>query len=270
MFWNRKGTWVVPVLLLGCALGVPGGAVAQEPSRETGAQAEQSSAAKMRRAPEPGDETRVFVLQHARPRILAEILRAFPATIEYSAWGSEPPGLAVSAPPAVMAAIAEAVQRLDQPMTDKSIELTAYILEAMVDSQETQVPRVLEDVVARLRETFRYQGYRVIDSLVARTGEGTKIVLQGVSPAPSPLTSLSYTLKVTQARVLDRDSASPRVRLDRLDLQVSAEHERRGTLDSAVYASIEIGEGQQVVVGKAGLGGSGNAFILVLSAEVID
>jgi hypothetical protein len=37
-----------------------------------------------------------------------------------------------------------------------------------------------------------------------------------------------------------------------------------------MHTSLEIEEGRQVVVGKAGMGDSGNALILVLSARVTD
>ena len=67
-----------------------------------------------RRGPRPGDVQKIFVLKHVRVDDMARLLSVFPAEIS----GSDHPelrALAVSAAPAVVAAIEETIKRLDIP-----------------------------------------------------------------------------------------------------------------------------------------------------------
>jgi hypothetical protein len=277
MLRSRIGWCFLLVVFL--ALG--GSAAAQESPPKATEKPQEDAGTEARRPPQPGDETKVFILQHATPRVLADVLQVFPATITYSRFGPQPQSaLAVSAPPAVMAAIEETIKRLDKPPAPaRGVELTGYIVEALADAPTMDVPPSLEPVVAQLRETFTYQGYRVIDTVVARSSGDTATHVQGVT-SPSPDRLIAYELSVSRIEVATTDEGS---RILLRQLAFSAIPVRRspggflspppgqGSGARAEFrASIELREGQQAIVGKAGLGDSGNALLLVLSARIVD
>lgn len=233
------------------------------------------------RAPRPSDVQRVFAVEHVSARAMGQLLAVFPASISYSTYANTR-ALAVSASPAVMAAIEETLKRLDVPSPSANVELTGYVLEALAQPTEgARVPPALEGVVTQLKHTFNYAAYRLVDTLIARTREGSELVVSALAEAshgPGGART-SYSLRARRASVAAGDAGSI-VRLDRLsfDAQVPVP-----VFSTAVAAStswqyknvglstdVDIREGQTVVVGKSGVGEAGNAIILVLSAKVVD
>jgi len=241
------------------------------------------------RAPQPKDVQKVFVIQHARSRDLARVLDVFPATIKVSTY-ADSGYLAVSAPPAVMPAIEETIKRLDVPQSpQKSVEITASVIEASVDPAEgaADLPAGLQGVVTQLRKTFNFAGYRLLDTLVARTGEGSNMKIKGTL-AKRPGIPLTEFHGIECRDVSITGGASGRdVRLRRLKysaqiavdggtaaLSLGAPSTGEAHYDYRTYGfeaeSLPIREGQQAVVGKFSIDAAGDALILVLSARVID
>jgi hypothetical protein len=233
----------------------------------------------------------VFVLRHVTPGYLSRLLRVFPAEIS----SVEPregglSALAVSAKPAVLAAIEETIQRLDQPGTQSSrstsnVELTGYVLEGLPEPQESEpLPSRLEGVVAQLRETFKYRAYRLVDTVVARArGDGSGFTVGGVTEKSLfPLGPSYYQLRAAGTQVRGED---PRVvRLTRFafsleipvptgpppkdnSLPIEFQYKSIG-----LESDIDVRDGQYVVVGKSGFGSghADSALLLVLAAKVVD
>jgi hypothetical protein len=269
--------WLIPVALAaGVCLGPP--CPAQEPAKEEAAPKAESKATPMPSppGPRPGDAQKVFVVEHVNPGQLAALLRVFPAQISAVDQGGLR-ALAVSAKPAVLAAIEETVKRLDRPGADSgrtgaSVELTGYILEGLTEVKAPEpLPGELEPVVAQLRRTFKYSSYRLFDTVVARArADGSRFSVNGVTERSiSPKGVGAYALSARRTTVV---GANPRVvRLGEfhfgLEIPMSVGPPLRNV---GLQADLDVPDGQFVVVGKSGRGDAESTLLLVLTAKVVD
>jgi len=279
MFAKLKRAWTLAAIVFVLVLSAPGVGAQEERSGPAAPRASGDSnpaPPAPRRLPKPGDVAKVFVLKHAVPRQLAQLLEVFPATISYATSGPFPnSAIGVSAAPAVMVAIEETIKRLDVPPAHtRSVETTGYVLEALSQAAaSSQMPLELEPVVAQLRRTFNYAGYRLVDRLVARGTEGSGFSTQGGRDASA---KSSYSLHASWIELVPGDGGAA-VRLHGLvfEAQVPVSGQVSGVSTAGghmagVHADISIGPGQKVVVGKSGVGDPDGAIILVLSAKVED
>jgi hypothetical protein len=222
-----------------------------------------------KRSPRPGDVQKVFVIKNVHVRPLAEVLAVFPATITFSTY-QRSQALGVSAPPAVLAAIEETIKRLDVPKPPaRNIELTGEILEALpAPAEPTSLPSELQGVVAQLKRTFSFAAYRLADTLFVRAREEQGLETNGTSATDFVgLGRLNYSLHVRTAFITAAAGGAV-VHLDGMRFTALNPKLARGMV--GVSGDIDIREGQRVVVGNSGLGTSGSAIILVLSAKVVD
>ena len=231
-----------------------------------------------KRAAHPGDIQKVFVLQHAKAESLAFVLSVFPATISSVQVGSKMIG--VSAPPPVMAAIQEAIERLDDASAEPpaarpaTIAVTAYVLEALAQPLlAASVPTQLDPVVAELKNTFQYASYRLADTLIARANAdgATPFALDAVSEGGlAPSGNVKYKFDATSVALVP-DGEHKVVRLSGVRFRVGipgGPQQPSSTFD--ITATVDIPDGQTVVVGKSGTGQPGSAVILVLTAKIVD
>jgi hypothetical protein len=265
------------------ATAAMGPLVAESAAQETrgpgGKEEAKATTARPARSPRPGDVTRVFILQHARARPMGQLLQVFPAAISYPnpTDGNLPrQAIGVSAAPAVMAAIEETIKRLDTPPAPrKSVELTAYVLEALATSDDlSHVPPELEGVVTQLKRTFTYGSYRLLDTLIARGTEDSSLDADGLGGGqrnPPSTRRMTYTLHADSVTVL-AGGDGPSINLSRLRFKTgipySSGPNEEGIADLNIRTDIELRPGQQVVVGKSGGTDPGSAIFLVLSAKV--
>ncbi len=251
-------------------------AQAEETNKET-APAEQPkpspSPEAPKRAPRPGDIQRVFVIQHESVRALAQILQAFPATLSYSTYKATN-ALAVSASPSVVAAIEETIKRLDvPPPAAPSVDIAAYIIEALAEpTPGAAVPAVLSPVVTQLKATFRYADYRLVDTLITRaaTRPGDRFEMRSISEDGDSPRRATYRVTAYPEILANEGTV---VRLGNLRFEVFmriTEQTTSRTEQTGSSGTIEIRDGQYVVVGKSGTGDPGNALILVLHAKIVD
>jgi hypothetical protein len=280
----------VVVALTVAVLAVSGRAPAQEkptpsPSPSPATEAEPRPA---QRGTRPGDEQKVFVLRHTPARRLATLLEVFPAQITFVHGDLE--AIAVSAKPAVLAAIEATIDRLDQPApgakkSRPNVELKGYVLEALSEAKEPlALPAELDRVVAQLKETLRYPAYRLLDVIVARGSEGSRFQASGIADKGDLWVKHAdafYHLIV--GRALVEPGPAPRmVALQHFEfeLEVPVPVPAPVPLPAVppginyrkigVNGHIDIREGEHVVVGKSGLTGSDNAIVLVLSAKIVE
>ena len=207
-----------------------------------------------RRGPLPGDLQKVFVLKHVRADDMAGLLAVFPADIS----NVERIGLsalAVSAAPAVVAAIEETIRRLDVPAPlARSVDVTGYVLECSGKGAEVgSPPSELQDVVSQLKRTFGYAECGLEQTLFARGSDHARF-RSGSGTGPG---SGAYLL---EARI---EIEGPVVRFRGLSLQTI------GGLSGSFAADVDVRDGQRVVLGKLG-SVSGRDAILVLTAKVVD
>lgn len=214
----------------------------------------------------PGFTFKVYTLKYVRPDTLQRLLSAFGVNVQRS-----DNAVAVSGPSEAMKAVDEAVKVLDtaaaaQP-PHKSIQLTGYMILASAKPGDSGVPADLESVVKQLRASFPYQGYRMLDSFVLRAADNARgTMINGFVPSPDARaenSSIRYQFQVGSAE-MGSDGA---VRLSNLELQLSLPTQGKPV---NIVSSLDIKEGQKVVVGKSNLGSPDSAFFLVLTAKILE
>jgi hypothetical protein len=228
-----------------------------------------------RRGSRPGDVQKVFVLKHVRVDDMAHVLSVFPAEIS----GADHPelrALAVSAAPAVVAAIEETIKRLDVPPAPaRSVELTGYVLQCSDQGGDTGgTPPELEGVVAQLKKTFRFADCRLSDTIIARgQDDGSLSAAAKGAEGRSPGDLHWLDLRSSRIRISPAEGGGSLVRLQ--NLRFRAGLGKAGGNDPSLdwigpEGDISVHDGEKVVVGKSGGTAAGQALILVLTAHVVD
>ena len=162
----------------------------------------------------------------------------------------------VRAPKELMAAIEDAMKRLDVPPPPRrGVELTAYVL-VVAESPEPglmPLPPQLEPVQKQLKDVLPRGNLYLADTMIARGADGLNVgINRGIST--NDIVSLD-------ARVTIRDGNV--VRLD--NLQVQARNAKFET-------NLDVPQGAQVVVGKGtSLHAKNNGVvILTMTARILD
>jgi hypothetical protein len=179
--------------------------------------------------------------------------------------------VSVRAPAASMAAIVDAIKRLDVPQVGpKSVEWTTYVLVAS-DQVETlrQIPASVNAVVDQLKGMLAYKQFYLLDTLFGTTADGYQVNLnggvRGLSPIPAPGSTARDSNYTFAARVSvgTGDPASATVRMSQLNFRLSGENTQ-----VMIATDVDIPVGKQVVVGKSTSGD--RAYILVVSAKILN
>ena len=245
---------------------------AEEEKEQAATKAEEAQ-----QAPQGGDRRqiqRVFQLKYIDPQSLSDILGVFPiGRFAHRSLRT----LSVSGSPDVIAAVEEAVKRFDvPPPVTRNIDLTVHLLGAQQQAGPAEeVPPALQGVVGQLKGLFPYRGYRLMETFAMRTRDGHGGRISGIIPSSASVphkTSYSFSIKSTTVSGEENDR---KVRIDGLDLRVDVpfavppgpSYQYRSV---GLKTDIDIREGQKVVVGKATVGESTDALILVLTAEILD
>jgi hypothetical protein len=216
---------------------------------------------------------KLFLLKYADPAKVAELLRVFNASVSPN---SDMHALAVkTAPGPSMAAIEEAIQRLDVPSAaSKNIEITAYLLIGgdSAGTEASAIPKEMDSVVAQLKNAFAFKSYRLMDTLALRTRVGQRASTNSVgrpiqigtnSPAPT-----------TQFRINSAGIGSDEttVRIDGLNLDsripVQSSPGQYNFSSVGLQADVDIKQGQKVVIGRVSVAES--ALFVVLTAQVVN
>jgi len=158
------------------------------------------------------------------------------------------------------------------PVSQSDLEFTVYLLAGLNKAEEsTDAPatpawrtKALDATVSQLRAIFPYASYRLLDTALLRVNGSSNGEVGGVLPplgdAGDPL---PYHIDTQVRGIVPKEHES----------QISV-HEFRFTLhppkggEVMVKTALELREGQQVVVGKAGMGAAGTLFVVV-SARVL-
>jgi hypothetical protein len=211
---------------------------------------------------------KMFQVKYADVGRLANLFRAFGATVQPD---SDLRALSVRAPKEVLAAIEESLQRLDVPQpAAKNIDLNAYLLTASQQGATGNIPPELDPVVKQLKTIFNYHNFRLLGTLALRGRDGSGGSTNGVLPAVSADSTrpTDYAFDMRSASVIS-DSKERSVRIDGLGLRLNFAL-KDGNVNAQIHTSIDVHEGQKVVVGKANIDNADNALILVLTAKVIE
>ncbi len=228
------------------------------------------------------DVQKIIELKHTDVGTIRELLTVFGVEIRAGAPGSHV--MAVRGNKESVAALEEAIKRLDVPQTPKkNIELTVYMI--LADGEPGgKVPPELEGVVKQLRGLFQYSSYQLLESFQLRTREEQEADLSGFAPPPlrSDMAGAKaiYQFKVRPS-IVPGDKTNT-IRLDRLRFGLKVPVPtglQPGTVTASQWQYIETGisteadvrEGQKVVIGKASASSDKpSAVVLALSAKIVE
>lgn len=208
--------------------------------------------------PEPPQLRRVFVLKYADPPAVSNALTVFGYSITAN---RDLHIVAVTAPAEGIAAIEDAIKRLDVPAAaPKDVDLTVYMIVASEQaSGDASLPSELQPVANQLKKIFAYKSFHVLDSILLRTQPGNRAVASGTLPEGHT----TYSFEVRPSNVTD-DPQGRLIRLDNLRLGINGIN-----VNAGIQTEITVREGQRVVVGKSNMG-AGGSLILVVTAKVTD
>jgi hypothetical protein len=213
---------------------------------------------------------KMFQVKHANVHQLANVFKAFGAIINAD---DELKVISVRAPKEVVAAIEEAIQRLDVPQPPaKNIQLDAYLLIASVQGSSGNVPADLQPVVKQLKNIFNYQDFRLLGTLSMRVRDAENGTVSGLLPSVSANVTepTSYRFHMNKAAITS-EGKERSVRINGLELRMG--YALKGLPphgEAQISTSVDVREGQRVVVGKANMDSADNALILVLTAQVVE
>ena len=221
---------------------------------------------------------KVFVLKYADPGQVRNLVFALGGSGQSN---SEMHAIAVTADSHAMGVIEDAIRQLDVPSAaPKNIELTINLIVGTdaEGSLGNSVSKELESVVAQLKGAFPFKNYRQVDQieLRTRTGERAETRSEGAvvskdslpvyvpesGPARPQATTITTSFAI-RAAGLAQDGST--VRLDGMEASIYWP----GIANNLkLNASVDVKEGQKVVVGRIGVAHD-QALLLVLTADVV-
>jgi hypothetical protein len=213
---------------------------------------------------------RLFVLKYADPNQVNNLIRPFTSMATPN---EAMHAIAVSATAGEMAAIEDAIKRLDVPSAaPQDVELTTYLLEGS-DSDGTSagpLPKELDSVLTQLKAAFAYKSYRLGDVMLmrGRTGQVNGGALNATAHGWSVPIGNGSSSQVTTRFQVNQLSLSPDGAVHVDGLRMACSLGSSGTpYEVALNTDVDIKEGQKVVVGKMGVN-QNVALFLVLMAHV--
>jgi len=217
--------------------------------------------------------SKLFVLKYADPQSLRALLLVFGVNIDSN---RDLHVLAVSAPPETMAAIEDAIKRLDVPSAaPANVDLTVYLVvgHETESSAGSPVPRDLDSVVTQLKNAFAFKSYSLLDVLALRTRTGEQQASTTSSGATVQNGNATASV-ITNFRIngvsLGGDGAT--VHVNRLQANINmplptgaSDFTRH---DLGLNTDVDIKEGQKVVIGRLGIT-KDQALFLVMTAKIL-
>jgi hypothetical protein len=213
--------------------------------------------------PEPQVQ-RLFVLKYADPNQMRDLLN-FMGTVRTN---TELHAVTVSATANSMAAIEDAIKRLDVPTAaPQNIDLTMYLVAGDDgDAASAPLPRDLDSVVAQLGNNFSYKAYRLWDVLTMRTRTGQVVTLDssgGSGDAPPNRIRVATSITIRSTTI----AGDGTIRINGLQANSKVQGVAE-TTQVGISTDVDIKEGQKVVVGKQSTGPN-QALFLVIMAKVV-
>jgi hypothetical protein len=272
-----------------CLLGVSGMAeetpAKEEPTKETPAKPEPSASPK---GFDPRVVRRLIEVKHPETITTlrkSDVLLDFPVRVRSD---NNSRLVILSGDPAVVEAAEAVIRRIDvPPKGPASIEFVAHLVRAYKGEARAQaVPDGLRPVLDQLKAVLAYPNYELQESLILRaTDERGNANVSGAFPSGFRTFQTIYALSLRQVQTVEAEGAGRVVRVGELNLRLevpvpygvagakSADDEKTPPSHQyrnlGIKTSLEIREGQKVVVGKAALDGANEGLILVITADVL-
>lgn len=158
------------------------------------------------------------------------------------------------------------------------VDLTVHFL-GIVDEDASPSTGPLREVVAELKKTFPFAGYKLLETIALRSRVGENAEVTGFLPEnlgdETPPKRYNFAAKIGQ---IEQRESSNLIRFDwvrttiRMPIpNVVKPGESNFTFEEiGINTALEIGDGKTVVVGKAGSSGASRGYLLVLTAKVVN
>lgn len=216
---------------------------------------------------------KLFILKYADPQQLLGLVRVFDASATPN---TELHALAVEASPEAMAAIEDALKRLDvPPPAAKNVELRVDLLMATEGANPVgnPVPKDLDGVMTQLKNAFSFKSYGLLDVLTMRTRTGQQVSSNSAGGAIQSGARQANIITQFQVRSITVGGDGGSVRIDGLYCDIrfplsTGPAEQFEYRDLSLRTDLDIKDGQKVVVGRMGIGHD-QAIFLVLTVKVL-
>jgi hypothetical protein len=219
-------------------------------------------------------QVKIFDIKYGDPRRLHDLLSIYQVPIK-----ADPTlrTISVTAQPETMKLIEETIKRYDVPAAIQNLEFTIYMLIASPDpAKRGDLPPALEPVIKQIAGTFNYKGFRIGETMLLRSRDGSGAEASAMGPnTGADNQRVFYQFRFAGAAVL-ADEKGKVIRLNNLRAGMRVPY-RTGSGAQATYQFAEIGlstdidirEGQKAVVGKSNLDGN-EAMIVVVIPRVVE
>ena len=220
----------------------------------------------------PRTVQKLFVLKYADPQSVRALLQVFHANLDSN---RDLHVIAVDATPETMAAIEDAIKRLDVPAAAPvNVDLTIQLVVGHEAEGPTgsPVPKDLDSVVTQLKNAFAFKSYSLLDTLAlrTRTGEQASTTSSGATVQNGNATAAVETHFRINSISVGGDGAT--VHISRLQAGINmpvprgaSDFERH---DLGLNTDVDIKEGQKVVIGRLGIT-KDQALFLVMTAKIL-
>ena len=223
--------------------------------------------------PEKGLKGKIFAVAHRDSEALARILRPLGSGAHGAVISADSGSGTISARdfPENLAAMEEAVKRLDVDEPSRDVELKIHVLLASSRSDAAaSFPEDLKEVIAALKGTLQYKSYSLVTTFVERVKDRTRFfTASGVAALPAPEGKEAPALQIdVDARGLTIEPGAAGagvVRLENFSLSAVGLHGFSGR--ASVRTDLSLRPGEKVVVGTSSLGDRG--LVVVVSASVV-
>ena len=154
----------------------------------------------------------------------------------------------------------------------RDVELTIHFL-GIADQDSAPPAGPLRDVVAELKKTFPFPGYKLLETVALRTRAGQESQISGLLPEPlgEQQRPKSYVFQSQVSGIEPRQSSQlVRFHFIRASIRLPPPAgTNQGDQEIGINTALEVLDGQTVVVGKAGAVGESKGYLLVLTAKVV-
>lgn len=198
-------------------------------------------------------ETRTFQLQHLDARSAFAVAEPYvfddhPDAPGRISMGEESRTLTVRERPANLDRIARVLDENDRPAPQATLHFR------VIEARQEEAARVpeLADLEDTLRDVFRFGSYRLVGEALARVVEGGTIDQRVSGPGAHLIGGTLWSVNA--------DEEGPTA--GRLSLTLWTDQNTRG-----LETTVNVVDGQTLVVGTAGEGGNGGAIILTVRPE---
>jgi hypothetical protein len=219
---------------------------------------------------------RIVEVKHASPDRLRSLLEIFGVQIKSDA---NLKTIALSGPAENVKAAEDAIRRLDVAPVSRNIESTFYMIMASQKAEgDGKLPGELDSVIKQLRTLSAYQNYRLLDTIVLRSREGNQAHTSGTLPSPVKVgdtpQSGTYNLSFNSVNADPDGKSGYLVHFNNLNfvarMPMSTGPNQFQFYENRIATSVDVREGQKVVLGKANVEGGDSALILVVTVKVVD